>query len=95
MAPKPAQQVEESAKSDPPPSNFALLADTNANANVCEEEATDANVAAGPNQILNAVQARNENFMSRFDGLLNAIHGVQSELKVVTMRMTERELVSR
>lgn len=32
-----------------------------------------------------------EDFMSRFDGLLNAIQGVKSELKSVIVRVTEVE----
>ena len=42
-------------------------------------------------QILNAIHTMKEDFVSRFDGLLGAIQGVQSELKALTGRMTEAE----
>ena len=44
-----------------------------------------------PGQILNAIHTKKEDFVSRFDGLLGAIQGVQSELKAFTGRMTEAE----
>lgn len=42
-------------------------------------------------QILDAIHTLKEDFVSRFNGLLGAIRGVQGELKALTGQMTEAE----
>lgn len=53
-----------------------MQANSNASAN---EEATDASMASSPDQILNAIQAMKEDFVSRFDELLNTIQGAAAD----------------
>lgn len=67
-------------------------------AETCGVELVDANasnedldVAASPSQILNAIGTLKEDIVSRFDGLLSAIQGVQGELKAMSSCVTEAE----
>lgn len=85
MAPKTAKLPQKPAKSE---STLDTSQQANSDAN---EDATGASKATSPDQILAAIQAMKEDFVSRFDGLLNAIQGVQGELKTVTMRVMEAE----
>lgn len=51
----------------------------------------DSDVVASSSSILNAISAMKGEFVLRFDGLFSAIEGIQSELKAVSVRVTEAE----
>lgn len=51
----------------------------------------DSDVVASSSPILSAINAMKGEFVLRFDGLLSAIEGMQSDLKAVSVRVTEAE----
>ncbi len=51
----------------------------------------DSATEANSSQILKAINTMKGEFVSRFDGLFRAIWGIQDELKVVSVRVTEAE----
>ena len=51
----------------------------------------DSGVAASSSPILSAINAMKGEFVLRFDGLLSAIDGMQSDLKAVSVHVTEAE----
>lgn len=65
-------------------------AKNNANSND-NKEVSHASMANCLNQILAAIEVMKEDFVPRFGGLLNAIQGVQGELKSVTAWITDAE----
>lgn len=87
MVPKPVEWAPKSAKPDP----TTDLAQQASSIAMASGEATGASLITNTDQILIAIQAMKEDIMSRFDGPLNAIQGVKSELKAVIVRVTEAE----
>ncbi len=65
MAQKPAKQAQKPAKLD------STLDPTQRANSYANKEATDASMMTNPDQILTAIQALKEDFISRFDGQCN------------------------
>lgn len=81
MPQKPPAESAKSSTKPPDSPGSAELACSNAN--------NDDKVSSG--QILDAILMLKNDFVSRFDGLFNAIQGVQGELKTLAGWMTEAE----
>lgn len=54
----------------------------------------EANMASDPDQILLVIQVIKEDFISRFDGLLNAIEGLQAKVKAIAVTEAEDRITT-
>ena len=82
MPPKPPKQMQKLVKLD---SMLDLIKQAS---NIAGNMA---DMASDPDQILFAMLAIKEDFILRFDGHLNAIEGLQAQLKMITVHVTEGE----
>lgn len=75
----------------PPKTQKSSKAETTCGSGMADASNGDSGAVASSSQILNAISALKEDFVLRFDGLFSAIEGIQSELKAVSVRVTEAE----
>ena len=55
------------------------------------DAALGTNVTTDSSEILTAIRALKDDFVARFDGLLNAMQGLKAGVKAITVRVTEAE----
>ena len=88
MAPKTPKQTQKLFKFDTTlsPSKQANKETSNAS-----EAASGTNVTTNSSEILTAIRALKDDFVARFDGLLNAMQGLKADVKAITVRVMGAE----
>lgn len=65
--------------------------EANEEASCASEAASGTNVGTDSIKILTAIQALRDDFVLRFDGLLNAMQALTADVKAITLRVTAAE----
>ncbi|CAL8365917.1 unnamed protein product [Arctogadus glacialis] len=88
MAPKTPKQTQKLLKFD---ATWSPSKQANEETSNVSEATLGTNVTTDSSEILTAIRALKDDFVARFDGLLNAMQGLKADVKAITVRVTGAE----